>query len=299
MSYISQAQAVNAVQNPAQIYNTAQGTAPASGNDFATLLAAQIGASMIKSASAAFDGTSTSSPVFSLNELLSAAAFLRAANTLNTQELTEQISDTQLAAAPAMQVVDEQTTSSASGDTVPAAYQQVTPQSIAEATPGAFGLTVTNATSAGSIRVTAAGSAAAPVYNSNLGEQVVQRALSRLGDPYSQSMRGSGNYVDCSYLTQWAYSGAGIEIPGTAAEQARYCVDNGYTISYEQLQPGDLVFWKRNNCDCGRYGEIHHVAVYLGNDRIVEASSSSGKVIENDLWNASGPWELALFARPS
>lgn len=294
MSYISQAQAINMAQTPAQIYSATQGTAQTGSNDFATLLAAQIGANMIKTASAAFDETSTSSPLFSVSELLSAAAFLQAANSIDTQEFTQQISDTQLAAAPAQQIATD-----APEDTIPASYQQLNQQSEAQATPGSFGMSVTNAWSAGGMRVVDARSATGPVYNGPRNEQIVQRALSRLGDPYSQSMRGSGNYVDCSYLTQWAYSGVGISIPGTAAEQARYCVDNGYTISKEQLQPGDLVFWKRTNCDCGRYGEIHHVAVYLGNNRIVEASSSSGKVIENNMWDEDGPWEIAMFARPS
>ena len=52
-----------------------------------------------------------------------------------------------------------------------------------------------------------------------LGADVVRFALTRLGDHYSQELRGTGNYTDCSYLTMWCYAKVGIRIPGTAAEQ--------------------------------------------------------------------------------
>lgn len=123
-------------------------------------------------------------------------------------------------------------------------------------------------------------------------------ALTRVGDPYSQAKRGVEDYVDCSYLTQWAYGQNGISIPGTAAEQARYCIQNGFEVSRSNLKTGDLVFWQKPGCTCGRYDEIHHVGIYLGDDRVIEASSSRGQVVVNDLWDGDG-WKLAFFARPS
>lgn len=126
-------------------------------------------------------------------------------------------------------------------------------------------------------------------------------ALGREGDPYSQSKRGQGNYVDCSSLTQWAYRQAGLSIPSTAAEQARYCVKNDYIIPIADLQKGDLIFWERSDCSCGRFDEIHHVAVYLGDGQIVEASSSKGGVIQNTVWGEQreGVWKIAMCARPA
>ena len=47
-----------------------------------------------------------------------------------------------------------------------------------------------------------------------------------------------------------------------------------YTIARGDLQEGDLVFWSKAGCDCGRYDEIHHVGIYLGDGKVVEASSS-------------------------
>lgn len=128
-------------------------------------------------------------------------------------------------------------------------------------------------------------------YNNEKGNQVLSLATSRLGDPYSRTYAGQGAYTDCSYLTQWCYKQVGIQLPRTAAEQARYCVDKGLTISKEQLQPGDLVFFSHSNN--GRYRNITHVAVYAGDGMIVDASSSNGKVVKRSMISGQ-----VLYARP-
>lgn len=131
-------------------------------------------------------------------------------------------------------------------------------------------------------------------------ELAAEFALERQGDPYSQSLRGVDNYVDCSYLTKWAYRQVGMNLPATAAEQARYCVQNGFEIPASDLQKGDLIFWQKKGCGCGRYDEIHHVGVYIGDGRIVEASSSRGQVVVNSMWgdDGIGSWRIAMCARP-
>lgn len=135
-----------------------------------------------------------------------------------------------------------------------------------------------------------------------VGGDIVRFALTRLGDPYSMAKRGQGNYVDCSYLVRWAYQQAGVTSyrAATAAEQARYCVNNDMLISRNELQPGDVVFWRKNGCHCGRYKEIHHVAIYIGGGMIIEASSSQGCVRIKELWGvgSGGKWEVICFARP-
>lgn len=132
-----------------------------------------------------------------------------------------------------------------------------------------------------------------------IGTEVVTAALTRLGHPYSQEKRGEGNYVDCSSLVQWAYRQAGISIPGTSVAQAQYCANNGLNIGRSELAPGDLVFWSKTTCDCGRWNEIHHVGVYIGNNRVIEASSSKGCVIVRELWGlGSGKWQVHSYGRP-
>jgi cell wall-associated NlpC family hydrolase len=114
----------------------------------------------------------------------------------------------------------------------------------------------------------------------SLGSAIVQAALSRLGDPYSMELRGQGNYVDCSYLVQWACAQAGISIPGTAAEQARYCVENNRVIDASALHTGDLIFWNYPNNPrvAGRFMDIGHVAIYVQNGMMIEAAPSAGCV---------------------
>jgi cell wall-associated NlpC family hydrolase len=138
------------------------------------------------------------------------------------------------------------------------------------------------------------------------GTAIVQAALTRLGDPYSMAKRGQGRYVDCSYFVRWAYNEAGVDNykAATAAEQARYCVNHNAIIPKDQLQPGDVVFWKKNSCTCagdhcGRYMGIHHVAIYIGYGKLIEASSSKGRVVIRNIWGEGpGKWQIILYARP-
>jgi len=139
-------------------------------------------------------------------------------------------------------------------------------------------------------------------HPNDIGGDIVLHALTRLGDPYSMAKRGQGSYVDCSYLVRWAYQQAGVTSykAATAAEQARYCVNNDMIISRDELRPGDVIFWRKNGCDCGRYKEIHHVAIYIGNGLIIEASSSQGCVRIKELWGegSGGKWQVIYYARP-
>lgn len=126
--------------------------------------------------------------------------------------------------------------------------------------------------------------------------ELVRLAATRLGDPYSQALRGEDDYVDCSSLVQWAYYELGVNVPGTAAAQAKYCSENGYAVSKDNLQPGDLVFWslKRDGewIQPDRYMNVSHVGIYAGDGKVIEASSSAGQVVLRDIWGTQ-----TMFAR--
>ena len=131
------------------------------------------------------------------------------------------------------------------------------------------------------------------------GGDIVRAALIRLGSPYSKSKRGSGNYVDCSYFTWWAYNQVGISIPTSSIEQALYCHNNGCTVKLSELMPGDLIFWSKTDCKCGRWREIHHVGIYIGDGMIIDASSSKGRVVIRKLWGVDGGrWKVRMCGRP-
>ena len=122
------------------------------------------------------------------------------------------------------------------------------------------------------------------------GGDIAQAALSRAGTAYS--------VMDCSQLTQYAYAQAGVSLPRTSVAQAKYCYDSGYAISGVQLQPGDLIFWSKA-CSCRRWNEIHHTGIYSGNGKIVDASSTKGRVVVRNLWGENGDkWKIAFYARP-
>ena len=82
----------------------------------------------------------------------------------------------------------------------------------------------------------------------------VRNALSQQGVPYVWGGTTPGQGLDCSGLTQWAYRDAGVEIPRLAQEQGV-----GVQVAQQDLAPGDLLVWDG------------HVAMYIGNDQIVEA----------------------------
>ncbi|CAM3562489.1 NlpC/P60 family protein [Kibdelosporangium persicum] len=90
----------------------------------------------------------------------------------------------------------------------------------------------------------------------------VQAALSRQGDTYVWGGTSPGGF-DCSGLTLWAYKQAGVTLPRSSKQQ--YTV--GKSVPLNALQAGDLVFYGASA------GSIHHVALAIGPDKIVHAST--------------------------
>lgn len=97
---------------------------------------------------------------------------------------------------------------------------------------------------------------------SSVRSRLINMAKDHLGEAYVWGGTWLGHGVDCSGFTQALYRRLGISIPRTSRSQA--C--SGTTISSSQLRPGDLVFY-------GSSGYISHVAIYIGNGRIIHASN--------------------------
>lgn len=126
---------------------------------------------------------------------------------------------------------------------------------------------------------------------------VLNFALSKLGYPYSQQYRDSGKYYDCSSLTYYAWRSVGVDLlyegSNTAAQQAKLCNDKGYTVSYSNIQPGDLIFYSFGHN--GRYKNISHVAMYVGDGMLVDASYSKQKVVFRNVYSREN---IVLIGRP-
>nr|DAQ05094.1 MAG TPA: Transglycosylase SLT domain [Bacteriophage sp.] len=116
-------------------------------------------------------------------------------------------------------------------------------------------------------------------------------------------------HCDCSTLTGLVYRGHSYQtspyakktttlkrstkyswtfnLPRTAAEQAKYCVEQGWVLNaidyteYSNVEPGDLLFYDRDNGENGRYMNISHVGICIGKDNsgvnmMIEATSVTG-----------------------
>ena len=127
------------------------------------------------------------------------------------------------------------------------------------------------------------------------GRYVARSALRWLGTPYAW---GGGDYsgptygvngpddgwndgsvygFDCSGLALWAWAQVGIYLP----HYTGYQYNRGrYHPSPANLRPGDLVFWSYD----GTAGGIHHVAIYLGDDQVLQAPQSGDVVRISRIW---------------
>lgn len=83
-----------------------------------------------------------------------------------------------------------------------------------------------------------------------------------VGNPYVWGGTSLTKGADCSGFTQSVYKNFGISIPRTSRTQATA----GRKVSVSERQPGDLIFYAKN-------GRINHVAIYMGNNRVVHASN--------------------------
>ncbi|MCZ7416565.1 NlpC/P60 family protein [Streptomyces sp. WMMC897] len=89
------------------------------------------------------------------------------------------------------------------------------------------------------------------------GAAAVRNALAQVGKPYRWGAEGPASF-DCSGLTSWAWAGAARPIPRTSQEQWRRLP----RVGLDQLRPGDLVVY---------FAEATHVALYIGDGRVVQA----------------------------
>lgn len=129
------------------------------------------------------------------------------------------------------------------------------------------------------------------------GKKVVEYALSKVGYPYSQDLRDSGTHFDCSSLAYYAWKNAGVNImyegANTAAAEGKFCYDHNYLVNYEEMQPGDLIFYSYSKN--GRFFNITHVAIYVGNGMVVEAANERIGVVYRPVQSRSS---IVFIGRP-
>jgi cell wall-associated NlpC family hydrolase len=104
------------------------------------------------------------------------------------------------------------------------------------------------------------GSGTGPVVGTGSGDTqqmaAVHAAVSQLGVPYVFGGETPGVGFDCSGLTQWAWSQAGVTIPRTTETQWPAL----HHVPLSALEPGDLLFYYNLDGD----NQVDHVVMYTG-----------------------------------
>ena len=103
------------------------------------------------------------------------------------------------------------------------------------------------------------------------GQQIATSALSYVGCAYLYGGTTPDGF-DCSGFVQYVYSVNGISINRTANAQ----LADGYEVSYEAMQPGDLIYF-------GSDGTVTHVGLYVGDGNFVHAQNTETGVVVTNL----------------
>jgi peptidoglycan DL-endopeptidase CwlO len=124
-------------------------------------------------------------------------------------------------------------------------------------------------------------------------QAAVRYALAQLGKPYRFAEEGP-TYYDCSGLVQAAYDDVpgGLHLPRVSRQMYPFLRDmgNSVAVNVNALLPGDLVFYARSSDT----RSIYHVAMYLGDSKVVHATST-GDVVKISRLNfgPGGPVDFA------
>lgn len=112
-----------------------------------------------------------------------------------------------------------------------------------------------------------------PPMTSSRRQAVIDYAQQFLGNPYVFGGTSLTKGIDCSGFTMKVMAQFGVKLSHSSKAQSK----EGREISYSEAQPGDLIFYTREGVS-----GIGHVAIYIGNGKIIHAASSrTGIIISN------------------
>ncbi|MBQ4057632.1 MAG: C40 family peptidase [Lachnospiraceae bacterium] len=103
-------------------------------------------------------------------------------------------------------------------------------------------------------------------------KQVVSFALKYVGNKYRYGGTSLTNGTDCSGFTYSVYRNFGYEMKRTAYQQ----LCDTKSVKKKNLKPGDLIFYGSSKTSCS------HVALYIGNKKVVHASTESTGIVVSD-----------------
>ncbi|MEO5816880.1 MAG: C40 family peptidase [Gemmatimonadaceae bacterium] len=112
--------------------------------------------------------------------------------------------------------------------------------------------------------------------------RILETADRYVGTTYVWGGNTPDSGFDCSGFTRYVLARQGIQLPRTAREQAR--AGESVALDYSAFLPGDLLFFAEPK------EAVSHVAIYVGDGRIIHASSAMGQVGYLDLDGDRGAW---------
>ena len=147
--------------------------------------------------------------------------------------------------------------------------------------------------------------------DSEMGAQIVQAAKRYIGRSYAS--------MDCSGLVRAAYRDCGLSSMNglNSASMAKKCQEMGVLFTdLSQLQAGDIIFFARKdarrgegyctdhrrcgNGRCKRWMQIHHVAIYINGEFLIDSTGGNNSVQIRKHWGKNGSeWQWICFGRPT
>ena len=110
--------------------------------------------------------------------------------------------------------------------------------------------------------------------NSNLRNEIVTYAQKFVGNRYVWGGQSLTKGADCSGFVRAVYADFGYSLPRVSRDQASSA---GKRVSESDMLPGDLVFYANSR------GTVNHVAMYIGNGKIVHAANSRQGIIRSNV----------------
>lgn len=101
--------------------------------------------------------------------------------------------------------------------------------------------------------------------------KMVRKAFSLVGSAYKFGASAGGNTYDCSLFTQTIFRKIGLSLPRSSIEQSAI----GTKIARKNLVVGDLIFFKTYR------KSPSHVGIYIGDNKMIHASTSKGVTIDD------------------
>ena len=110
--------------------------------------------------------------------------------------------------------------------------------------------------------------------NSGLRSDIIEYAQKFVGNRYVWGGTSLTKGADCSGFVQAVYADFGYSLPRVSRDQASSA---GKKVSESDMLPGDLVFYANSR------GTVNHVAMYIGNGKIVHAANSRQGIIRSNV----------------